>query len=82
MIIERRLKYIESELLIGSGAPCPECGYRPDEPVGAHGYEVFFEHMFDDTAPEAPDDLPSFCGTCGKQTGFIVTWADGEGGKL
>lgn len=72
---ERRIKRIQSELH-GSGAACPECGYRPDEPVGAHGFEVFFGHMFDETAPEPPDDLPSFCATCGKQSGFIVRWTD------
>lgn len=72
MSLRRRLSCLESGHILGAG--CPECGLRPSEVFT--GYEVIWDdHEDDDSLGYAE---PKFCGTCGRQTTFIVGWADLE----
>jgi hypothetical protein len=63
--LQRRIKRLEGE---GERTvPCPECGYAPGVPVK---YEV--EWIYD----RSEYDEPEFCGTCGEQLLYILTWGD------
>jgi hypothetical protein len=63
--LERRIKRLEGER--GRTTPCPECGYAPGAPV-----EYEYEWIYDRSEYEGPE----FCGTCGEQLLYIVTWGD------
>lgn len=80
MNLDRRLCRLEARSSEASG--CPECGLPSDGPVG--DYEVLW-----DDAGDADPVEPESCETCGRQTVFVVGWADiepseatpGEGGR-
>jgi hypothetical protein len=57
----RRVRRLED----GRGAPCGECGFG----VGPLEYEVLW---YDHDEPAEP----KWCGACGRQYEFVVTWGD------
>lgn len=67
MSLGRRLRRLEGR----SDRKCPECGLSPDAP--AEDYEVLWHD-----AEGADPTPPEFCETCGRQTVFVVGWADLE----
>jgi len=68
MSLDRRLCRLESV----SGC-CSECGFDAAGIPPGGEYEV----VWDDTE-EAGERGPEFCGACGRQTAFVVGWADLE----
>ena len=72
MSLSRRLGRLEAS---PRGA-CPKCGLTPGE--HPRDYEV----LWDDTGEAEPVE-PEFCGTCGRQTSFVVrvVYGDGYGGE-
>lgn len=65
MSLDRRLRCLESV----SGA-CPECGHSPGV---VEAYEVIWDDSEDSGEVEE-----EYCGACGRQTAFVVTWDDLE----
>jgi hypothetical protein len=64
--IDRRIEALEG---VYSREPCEECGWTGSWSVGE------FEVLWGDRPDEGPSE-PEWCGTCGRQTVIIVTWAD------
>jgi hypothetical protein len=50
------------------GAPCEECGFG----AGPSEYEVVWHDAESKDAPAGP----KWCGACGRQVEFVVTWGD------
>ena len=67
MSLRRRLSRLESAHIFREG--CPECGLRPSEIVT--DYEVIWHDSEEDEPAEE-----EFCGTCGRQTTWVVGWED------
>ncbi len=65
MSLDRRLRCLESV----SGA-CPECGHSKGVP---DDYEVIW-----DASEDSGEAEEEYCGACGRQTAFVVTWDDLE----
>ena len=65
--ISKRLERLEAS----HSPPCEECGHALGAPV--EGFSVEWA--------KEPDAEPEFCGKCGQQLVYVVTWGDepGEG---
>ena len=65
--ISKRLERLEA----AHSPPCEECGHAR----GAPGERFSVEWA------KEPDAAPEFCGKCGRQLVYVVTWGDepGEG---
>lgn len=73
--LERRIGKLEDSR---RGGPCEECGFDGD--LSKAELEVTWKDVdaLEDGQgryPE-PDPQPEWCGTCGHQTVYVVTWAD------
>ena len=73
MSLSRRLGRLEA--LRSEAGECTECGLSPGAPL------VDYEVLWDDARDAEPVE-PEFCGTCGRQTSFVVrvVYGDAEGG--
>lgn len=65
--IERRLAHLEGSARRSQARPCVECGHGPGET---------FEDLEVEWSDRPCDAEPEFCGTCGRQLVYVVTWGD------
>ncbi len=74
----RRLERLERLGDAAGGVPCEGCGHVPGEPP--KDIEVEWPGL-DAEGPTEPVD-PEYCGSCGTQLVYVVTWANlpGPGG--
>lgn len=60
-----RLRRLEN----GHPEPCEECGWAGDR------FNVDLVVTWEDMEPDPDDSGPEWCGTCGHQLTYVVTWA-------
>jgi hypothetical protein len=71
MSLDRRITKAD-KLSQPTDAQCPQCGWQSGQTVE---YEVITDdrEIWEDSGEEATEE---FCGYCGRQISYIVTWVD------
>jgi hypothetical protein len=68
--LERRLRALEEALDV---RVCPECGFGP----GTEPEEIEIEWI-DDPEDDRGAVEPEFCGSCGQQLVWVITWGNND----
>ena len=71
MVSSLKRRVVALEESAGVGGKCPECGWGGGDNFGPDDtYEVQWIN------PGGPEDREEFCGACGRQLVYVITWGD------